>query len=35
VAHALGIGLDTVHTSKNGRPMKIADGGIAIKELIA
>ena len=34
VAHALGIPLDTVHTSKNGRPMKIANGGTPIKELI-
>ena len=34
VAYALGIPLDTVHTSKNGRPMKIANGGTAIKELI-
>jgi len=34
VAHAMGIPLDTVHTSKNGRPMKLANGGTAIKELI-
>ena len=34
VAHALGIPLDTVHTSKRGRPMKLANGGTAIKELI-
>lgn len=34
VSHALGIPLDTVYTSKNGRPMKIANGGTAIKELI-
>jgi hypothetical protein len=34
VSHALGIPLDTVHTSKNGRPMKIANGGSPIKELI-
>ena len=34
VAHAMGIPLDTVHTSKRGRPMKIANGGTAIKELI-
>lgn len=33
VAHALGIPLDTVHTAKNGRPIKIANGGTAIKEL--
>jgi len=35
VAHALGIPLDTVHTSKRGRPMKIANGGTAIQELIS
>lgn len=34
-AHAMGIPLDTVHTSKRGRPMKIANGGTAIKELIS
>ena len=34
VAHALGIPLDTVHKSKNGRPMKIANGGTSIQELI-
>jgi hypothetical protein len=34
VAHALGIPLDIVHTSKLGRPMKIANGGTPIKELI-
>ncbi len=34
VAHALGIPLDTVHTSKRGRPMKIADGKPPIAELI-
>jgi len=34
VAHALGIPLDTVHKSKNGRPMKLANGGTAIQELI-
>lgn len=33
-AHALGIPLDTVHTSKRGRPMKIADGQPPIAELI-
>lgn len=33
-AHALGIPLDTVHTSKRGRPMKVANGGTPIKELI-
>ena len=35
VAHAMGIPLDTVHKSKNGRPMKLANGGTAIQELIA
>lgn len=34
VAHALGIPLSTVHTSKRGRPMKIANGGTPIAELI-
>lgn len=34
VAHALGIPTDKVHTSKRGRPMKIANGGTPIKELI-
>jgi hypothetical protein len=34
VAHSLGIPLDTVFTAKNGRPMKIANGGTAIRELI-
>ncbi|WP_010582282.1 DUF1501 domain-containing protein [Schlesneria paludicola] len=34
VAHALGIPLDRVHKSKNGRPMKLANGGTAIQELI-
>jgi hypothetical protein len=34
VSQALGIPLDTVHTTKNGRPMKLANGGTAIKELI-
>ena len=35
VAHAMGIPLDTVHTSGRGRPMKIANGGTPIQELIA
>lgn len=35
VAHALGIPLNTVHRSKRGRPMKIANGGVPISELIA
>jgi hypothetical protein len=35
VSHALGIPLDTVHTSKRGRPMKIANGGTPIQELIS
>ena len=33
--HALGIPLDTTYTSKNGRPMKLADGGKLIRELFA
>ena len=32
--HALGIPTTTVHTSKRGRPMKIANGGTPIPELI-
>jgi len=34
VCHALGIPTAKVHTSKNGRPMKIANGGTPIAELI-
>ncbi len=34
VSHALGIPLNTVHTSKRGRPMKLANGGKPIDELI-
>jgi hypothetical protein len=34
VAHALGIPLDTVFTSKRGRPMRIANGAAPIQELI-
>lgn len=34
VAQALGIPLDTVHTSKRGRPMKIANGGTPVQELV-
>ncbi len=34
VAYALGIPMDTVFTSKRGRPMKIANGGTPIKELV-
>ncbi len=34
VAHAMGIPTTIVHTSKNGRPMKIANGGTPIAELI-
>ena len=34
VAHALGIPLDTVFTSKRGRPMRIANGAAPIPELI-
>ncbi len=33
VCHALGISLETTFTSKNGRPMKIANSGKIIKEL--
>ncbi len=35
VLKALGISLDTTFTSKNGRPMKIANSGKVIKELFA
>ena len=35
VAQALGIPVDTVHTSKRGRPMKLANGGQPIAELVA
>jgi hypothetical protein len=35
VSHALRIPLSTVHTSKRGRPMKIANGGTPIEDLIA
>ncbi|MBB01138.1 MAG: DUF1501 domain-containing protein [Rubinisphaera brasiliensis] len=34
VAKAMGIPLNIVHTSKRGRPMKIANGGTPIQELI-
>ena len=34
VSQALGIPLDTVYKSKDDRPMKIANGGIPVKELI-
>jgi hypothetical protein len=34
VAHAMGIPLNRVHTSKRGRPMKLANGGTPISELI-
>jgi hypothetical protein len=34
VSHALGIPTTKVHTSKRGRPMKIANGGTPIAELI-
>jgi hypothetical protein len=33
VCKALGISLETQFTSKNGRPMKIANSGKVIKEL--
>ncbi|MCC9607014.1 DUF1501 domain-containing protein, partial [Blastopirellula sediminis] len=35
VCRAMGISLETTFTSKNGRPMKIANGGKVIKELVA
>ena len=35
VAHQMGVPLDTVHQTKRGRPMKIANGGTPIQELIA
>jgi uncharacterized protein (DUF1501 family) len=35
VCHALGISLQTTYTSRNGRPMKIANGGKIISELFA
>jgi uncharacterized protein (DUF1501 family) len=35
VCKSLGISLETTFTSKNGRPMKIANGGKIIKELFA
>jgi hypothetical protein len=34
VAQALGIPLETVYTTANGRPMKIANGGTPIRELL-
>jgi len=34
VAHAMGIPSTIVHTSKRGRPMKLANSGVAIPELI-
>lgn len=35
VARQMGIPLDTVHTSKRGRPMRLANGGSPIQELIS
>ena len=35
VLKALGISLETTFTSKNSRPMKIANSGRVIKELFA
>ncbi len=35
VVKALGISLETTFTSRNGRPMKIANSGKVIKELFA
>lgn len=34
VALAMGIPVNTVHTSKRGRPMKLANGGTPVQELI-
>ena len=34
VCHGLGISLDVTYQSKNGRPMKIANGGKLIRELV-
>lgn len=34
VAHALRIPLNTVHTSKRGRPMRLANGGTPVQSLI-
>ena len=35
VCHTLGISLETTFTSRSGRPMKIANGGQLIKELVS
>jgi uncharacterized protein (DUF1501 family) len=35
ICHALGISLETTFTARNGRPMKIANGGTVISELFA
>jgi uncharacterized protein (DUF1501 family) len=35
ICKALGISLETTFTSRNGRPMKIANSGKVIKELFA
>jgi uncharacterized protein (DUF1501 family) len=35
VCRSLGISLETTFTSQNGRPMKIANGGKVIKELVS
>ncbi|MCH2211238.1 MAG: DUF1501 domain-containing protein [Fuerstiella sp.] len=35
VAHVLGIPLNTVYTSKRGRPMKLANGGTPVRELVS
>lgn len=32
-AHAMGIPLEIVHTSKRGRPMKLVNGGVPIRQL--
>jgi len=35
VCKALGISLETTFTSRNGRPMRIANGGKVVKELFS
>jgi hypothetical protein len=34
VCHSMGISLETVFTASNGRPMKIANGGKVIEDLL-
>ena len=35
ICHGMGLSLQTTYTSKSGRPMKIANGGKLIRELVA